>query len=105
MIKKAAFFTIIQIIIVSTAFASHEGELFNAVKDGNLAQVKNLIMAGLNINCEDSSGQSPLHHACYFGYLEIVNTLINNGADINKSVPKLKLTPLHGAVMSGNISS
>ena len=103
MIRKIIILLLLQLVVVANVFASTDSKLIDAVKSRNLALLNDLIATGININQEDASGQSPLHHACFLGYLEIVKTLISNGADVNKNVPKLKLTPLHGASMSRNL--
>ena len=51
----------------------------------------------LNVNVEvDSNGNTPLHRAVLFGQKEIVELLIQKGADVNKE-NNYKSTPLHVA--------
>ena len=35
------------------------------------------------INQKNQSGFTPLHYACYNGYMKLIKLLVNNGADIN----------------------
>jgi len=69
--------------------------LFNAVNDGNLAEIKNLIGKGENVNVRDEnySNITPLFLAVETGNLEIVQALLNFGAKINAR-DENKQTPL-----------
>lgn len=54
----------------------------------------------IDLNCMDSEGLTPLHHACYAGSLELVEFYLSEGAD--PSVKDLKgNTPLHIAARLG----
>lgn len=35
------------------------------------------------MNIRDNAGWLPLHEACIHGHIEVVNILINNGANVN----------------------
>ena len=102
MIKRAAFIIIVFFLLVSYACASQGDELFEAIQDGNIGLVKELVKNGADVNCIDKTGQSPLHRACYLGHLDIVRVLIANGADIHQRASDLQLTPLHSATMNGD---
>src|SRR5690606_23814801 len=52
-------------------------------------------------NSRDSSGTPPLIHAAAIGSTEIVDTLLQAGADIN-ATNTLKQTALHWAAVKGN---
>ena len=53
------------------------------------------------MNAKDYAGWTALHEACNHGYLEIVRTLIEHGADV--SVKGLDGdTPLHDAAVNGH---
>jgi len=58
--------------------------IWQAVKDGNLAKVKELVTSGVKIDEREAvSNSTPLHYAAKQGKFEILNWLIKNGADIN----------------------
>lgn len=60
-----------------------------------------LIKAGANVNIEDSrNGLTPLHFAVQNSKVDIVNYLIENGANINAKTSNGQ-TPLHLSVAGG----
>ena len=58
--------------------------LFDAVEDGNLGLVKNLIELGAEVNVKEDFDETPLTIAAYNGEFEIAKYLIEHGADVNK---------------------
>ncbi|XP_029657939.1 putative ankyrin repeat protein RF_0580 [Octopus sinensis] len=64
--------------------------------------VEILISRGSEVNPRDKYGQTPLHLACYNGYLHTVELLLgHNGIDANVLNNKCD-TPLHVAVQKRN---
>ncbi|XP_014209663.1 uncharacterized protein LOC106640224 [Copidosoma floridanum] len=70
--------------------------LFKSVKQNNCAEVQQCIKAKAFVNARSVDNVTPLHHASWKGYDEIVNILLQNGANPNV-VGKQGLTPLHYA--------
>lgn len=56
-------------------------ELIEAIKSGNRASVAQLIEAGIDLSQQDKQGWLPLNWAAGSGQLEIVELLLENGAD------------------------
>jgi ankyrin repeat protein len=60
-------------------------DLIFAVQNNNVELVKTLIDANYNIHIQDSIGNdTALHWASFKGHKEIVELLLNAGADVNK---------------------
>ena len=70
--------------------------------NGNMSGIQKYISIGVDINCRDKQGRTPLHEACCNHYhvsqdsqkLEIVKLLVSNGAD-PCALDNLEETPLH----------
>ena len=68
---------------------------------GNVTVMNELIKIGIDINQLNSEGKSPMHIACENRHIEIVEKLLENGADPNlKCTTIAKSSPLHYVVES-----
>ena len=75
--------------------------LHRAAKSGNYNLCKVLIEeCGTNVNVRID--YFPLHYAVYSGNEEMINLLIEHGADINCVTERAKVTPLHIAALEGS---
>ncbi|XP_034249926.1 homeobox protein Wariai-like [Thrips palmi] len=79
-----------------------ERKLRIAVSTNNIELVQSYLFSGVNPNCVDSMGRSPLHLASCSGYSDIVRLLLENGANPNQR-DRLGNTPLHLAACTNNI--
>lgn len=70
-----------------------ETQLHVACIRGNFKMAKKLIEEGHPLNERDNLNWLPLHEACNYGYLDIVELLVNSGAKVNDSIGPI--TPLH----------
>lgn len=59
-------------------------EMFNAIYDNKLEEVKALVAAGVSIHEMKGAPYPPLERACQFGHREIALYLIGQGADTSK---------------------
>lgn len=56
-------------------------QVIQATLKGNLEEVEALLRDGVDVNCRDSDGRTPLMHAVIDGNLEIVDLLLTHNAD------------------------
>ena len=75
------------------------GKLTDAVKLRDVALVRSLLAAGEDVQ-EKVKGDYPLNVAALYGPVEMVNVLLEGGADIERP-SRDGLRPLHNAVLSG----
>ena len=73
------------------------------VRDGDLAGVRAYLDAGVDINARDENGSTPLHWAALEGHKDIVELLINRGAEVNATSEIGGWTPLHMAASKNHI--
>ena len=64
----------------NTAFAQNS-DWFIATKYGDLETIKSLIIEDTDVNITDEDGQTALLIAIPYGYKEIVELLVNAGAE------------------------
>jgi outer membrane protein assembly factor BamB len=75
----------------------HEA-LWEAARQGDLATVKRLQAAGVDVDVRTKYGATALSYACDKGHLEVARYLIENGADINASDTFYEFNPLGWAL-------
>jgi ankyrin repeat protein len=88
-------------LTVPTAALVQAGELQDAVKANDVPRVEALLAAGTDINDSDLFG-TPLHMAVARGSLEMVNLLIDRGADLEAeaSAGQRYAHPVHTAAQA-----
>ncbi|CAK6448052.1 unnamed protein product [Pipistrellus nathusii] len=87
-----------------------EQQLLHHARNGHAAEVRRLLEtvgkkeAVADINCKGRSksnlGWAPLHLACYFGHRQVVQDLLQAGAEVNV-LNDMGDTPLHRAAFTG----
>ena len=83
-------------------------DLYEAVVNDDVTKVRSLLGQGADPNHQlywsDEWGVKvpPLHSACWWGYLEIVKTLVTHGARTDKGGGWANRTPLHYACEGGH---
>lgn len=77
---------------------------FDAVKQGNLEEVKKMVANGQDIEAKDSAslGQTALGWASFIGYLDIVQYLVEQGADVRATDSADVYNTVKSAVLGGN---
>jgi ankyrin repeat protein len=72
-----------------------------AVRRNDVVAARTLIAQGTNVNALDPNGDAPLVMAAYLGHTEIVQMLLEAGADVAAVDPSMKATALHAAAYAG----
>ena len=70
----------------------------NPVPEKQRKKIKALLKSGSDIHETDKNGVTPLHHAVRFRSPVAVATLLEHGADVNKTCRRSGSTALHRAV-------
>ncbi|MFC2172624.1 ankyrin repeat domain-containing protein [Acidobacteriota bacterium] len=77
--------------------------MFKIAKWGKAEELAALLDQGTSLAERDSEGKTMLHWASFWGNLEVVNLLIERGADVN-ALERTMASPLHAASMgSGDV--
>lgn len=78
---------------------------FDAVKRGNLEDIKKMLAAGQNIEAKDTASlwQTALGWAAFIGYMDIVEYLVEQGADIRATDKADVYNTLKSAVLGNNV--
>jgi len=90
-----------KLMIEQVQLAQKTKSLFEAVKKGDIEQVKKLILEGADLNTKDRRNRTTLHYAARHGYRDIGELLISKGANVNAAGPGY-LTPLYYAAQYGH---
>ena len=101
---------IFRTIIIALALFSFEHQvhgkanLQEAAEIGDLDVVKSLVQSGAGVNSTDDRGRTALYVASIGGKSNVVDYLLNQGADPNKGASwKADRTPLQAAAMYNNL--
>lgn len=60
-----------------------EESLFKALRDRDVEEVRKILDSGIDVNTKDKDGKTPLMHASNYGCIDIVQVLIERGANYN----------------------
>ncbi len=89
------------LLVLSSSNLAFAGEIHEAVKNNDLAKVRNLINGSPDlVFSKDEDGFTPLHLAAANGYKEMAELLLASKADVNAK-DNSESTPLHQAVAAG----
>ena len=85
---------------------SQKNDLIKSIQKNNIRKVKEILNKDLsNINRLNKNGISPLHIAVIHGNLEIINLLLEKGANPNIASWEKKQTPLHYSYIFKNMKA
>lgn len=98
--SKSLIAATVLLIGTSVAFA---GPLYDAVEDGDLARLQELIAAGEDLTAQDIYGGTALHLAARRDNIDAARLLIEAGTDVNLPVSASQQTALHIAAFGGGV--
>ena len=81
-VSSTPHFVGIELVDVNTTNALGDNALHRVCVWGDVEAAKTLMEAGININRFGDRGYTPLHTACMFGHLALVELLVSKGADL-----------------------
>jgi len=79
--------------------------LLTAARKGDLEQVKALLAKGANLEAKTRHGVTPLYYAASRGHADVLNYLIEKGANINVEDTFYKSNALDFAIQNGNTAT
>nr|CAD7415915.1 unnamed protein product [Timema poppensis] len=80
-----------------------EKEIFELISNNDIIGLKNIFLQHkLKPDIYDDNGMTPLQHAAYKGNKDIVQMLLDQGADVNSGKHDHAYTALHFAALSGD---
>jgi ankyrin repeat protein len=91
-----------KIMIGRVPQAKKNRSLLEAVKKGNIDQVKQLISEGADVNVKDEYGETPLHHAALKGHKDVAELLIAKGVHVDAKDKVGSNTPLGLTTIDGH---
>ena len=97
---KQVLITITAVVLVGCA--NQDVKIIQAVKDGNVEAVKKYLAAGMDVNTKDGYGATPLLYAAEYGYNDVAELLITNGAAYNGHTKIAELLLSKGANVNWN---
>jgi ankyrin repeat protein len=81
--KRLSQFTILIFLPLFFLGCASQMNIVGVAKKGDLPTAQKLLAKGADVNTKDDHGRTALQYAAAGGYTEIVELLLNNGADVN----------------------
>jgi outer membrane protein assembly factor BamB len=104
--NKYLLIPFLTLFFLSSVFADDKTEEFwNHVKQGDLEKVKTDLASGVDVNAKNKYGATALLFASDKGNVEMLNLLLQNGAEVNVKDSFYGGTPLTFAAFNGHVDA
>jgi ankyrin repeat protein len=91
------------LFVATFGFAQRpDNQVWQGAWDGNVEQVRSAVDKGANVNVRGKGGWAPLLVAARNGHFDVVQYLVEHGADIEQSDNSRDKTPLLAAAFKGH---
>jgi FOG: Ankyrin repeat len=101
-VQKIMIALIVIVLVTLAGCTSNEKAMIEAIKNGDVVKVQNLLDKGISANLKTDDGNSVLMLAAYLDKIDIAKLLIDKGADVNATDNNGK-TALMYAAEKGNL--
>lgn len=98
-------FVIVAVVCPSSAFADDADDLIDAAFRGDIVQLQSLLKKGVDVNAKGTNGETALWMAAGAGHTEIVEALLERGADVNVKDKAYGATALYMAAQEGHTNA
>ncbi len=89
-------------LISVMADSGQDSQMIRAAMGGDLAKIKELVSAGVQVNLATDKGLSPLMLACFRNHKDVVEFLLQKKAQVNAK-DATGMTALMAAAKQGNV--
>ncbi|TDI33961.1 MAG: DUF3471 domain-containing protein, partial [Acidobacteria bacterium] len=101
---RSVFLVVLAVLLFQPVISGVQEEaLWEAARGGDLATIKRLHEAGMDLNVRTSYGATALSYACDREQVEVVRYLVKSGAEVNVKDDFYDFTPLGWALFKKNV--
>ncbi|WP_432742469.1 ankyrin repeat domain-containing protein [Methylobacter sp. G7] len=79
--RSTAIFLTLWSLMVALPVGAEEIDIFTAAREGDVNAIKTCVLAGCNVNSTNSDFYTPFILAAYYGHNQVLETLLQQGAN------------------------